>query len=324
MGDVAVRLVAADTRRASALSHALGELPEARVRAAVTLRFVRDEPTLPVRPPDVQSAQLRLWFRGAALTAAERSGMIAQVANGEVQVGGSSFDPTGAFHRLLLSVLTHAMHPLGRFVLHAAALDAGGSGWLVLGASGQGKSTTSYAAHLAGWSLLDDDLSLLRARTDRDVDIAGLGGRPVALPGELLDPAARDGARGEPADVRDRRRLQDLRSRGGWAPLAGCIVVGHGEHPRGSLSPLAPAQAISELLKAYPGTINSHLLPSFFALAAPLARKPAFQILQGRDPAERVRDVQNHLQEIIARCSGREPTGSPASTAAHPAMQTHH
>lgn len=54
------------------------------------------------------------------------------------------------------------LRPSGRFGLHACALERGGAGLLLVGASGSGKTTTSLSLIRRGWRYLSDDAVLLR------------------------------------------------------------------------------------------------------------------------------------------------------------------
>jgi len=85
----------------------------------------------------------------------------------------------------------------GLYGLHAAGVQHGGDGYLVVAPSGGGKSTLALALVRQGWGFLSDDSVLLRSNR----------GRVEALPlrGDLLlkapDPAAHPGERWEPERI---------------------------------------------------------------------------------------------------------------------------
>jgi hypothetical protein len=63
----------------------------------------------------------------------------------------------------LLSGLLFLMHRLGYFELHAAACAYEDSGYLLLGASGSGKTTAMLSLIASGWSYLSDDAMVVSA-----------------------------------------------------------------------------------------------------------------------------------------------------------------
>jgi hypothetical protein len=87
----------------------------------------------------------------------------------EILIDPAPGTETAALLPLLLgSALAVLMHQRGRLVLHASAvLDALGNALLILGHSGQGKSTLAAACRREGLSLLSDDLAPLEFRNGR-------------------------------------------------------------------------------------------------------------------------------------------------------------
>ena len=61
------------------------------------------------------------------------------------------------------------LRPLGRYGLHACGLERYGTGLLLVGASGSGKTTTSLNLMRQGWRYLSDDAVLLTERADSTV-----------------------------------------------------------------------------------------------------------------------------------------------------------
>ena len=70
---------------------------------------------------------------------------------------------TRQLHSLLVSGINVLLRPHGLHPLHAAALDRGGAGLLLVADSDHGKSTLAYGLVRAGWSTLSDDTVLIDA-----------------------------------------------------------------------------------------------------------------------------------------------------------------
>lgn len=90
------------------------------------------------------------------------------------------FTPDAAAHLeegergFLLVVLLYTLRRLGWFHLHAAALnDPQGRGWLFVGASHSGKSTTSALLARNGWSVSTDDIGFLTSTATGDTQVIG-------------------------------------------------------------------------------------------------------------------------------------------------------
>jgi hypothetical protein len=299
VGDLPVLLSAEDGRRAAALRQLLGQTPSSQASPKLLISYRVDGPELPARAPDARSSQIQLWFEGAGLRALEASGVSASVCGDEVWLGGPSFDPAGGLDRLALPLLTHALFPHERFVLHAGAIDHEGRAVLLLGASGMGKSTLAFAGVGAGWTVLADDTVMLRIGEHETFEVAGLSGRPIVVPGELLDALDRPG---EPlvGDARRRRALRELTPRSGWSTVAGSVVAAHGEAPATVLSRVDSGAALAALLLSFTGAINPSLLPEFFVAAHALAQRPSFQLAQGRDPGSRLAGTQACLRQLVS------------------------
>jgi len=84
--------------------------------------------------------------------------------------------PLAEQHNLFLLGLSPLLLARGLYDLHAAGLVHNETGYVILGASGSGKSTTTLSLVRAGWHWLSDDALLLRDGPD---GIAALGFRPT-------------------------------------------------------------------------------------------------------------------------------------------------
>lgn len=103
-------------------------------------------------------------------------------------------DPWTREHLLLDQILPRWFALAGHIVLHAALVDVGGAGVLLLGDSGAGKSTLAALLHASGHPVLSDDAVMLDSK----------GGVLLArgtYPSIRLYPDAHHGAMGGHADI---------------------------------------------------------------------------------------------------------------------------
>lgn len=77
-------------------------------------------------------------------------------------------------HLLQNTVLGVLLHQRGLLVLHASAVAIDGRAAVFLGPRGAGKSTTAVAAHLAGHTLLEDDVVAIDFQDDTPLVLPGV------------------------------------------------------------------------------------------------------------------------------------------------------
>ena len=165
-------------------------------------------------------------------------------------IGGPTHDLDRVFRQLFHFTVTHLLAHHQRYVLHAAGLVAGdGNAYLVVGGTGQGKSTLALAAIASEWGLLADDLVVIRRR-EGGLEASGIA-RSVAVPGDLgaVLPAP---APPIPGDQRGRWDLGVDRLTRGWFPVAGVIVVGHSASVDGDLDSLTGETTLYRVLGRSP------------------------------------------------------------------------
>jgi hypothetical protein len=167
-----------------------------------------------------------------------------------------------------------------------------------MGQSGSGKSTVTYGALRAGWSVLGDDHVVLR-RGPEGIEITGIP-KPLSVPGEVAAglPA---GARPMPDDERRRWELPAGLITGGWHRLVGAVWVRHNSAARGELVPVDRLRLLRELIAAYPASGTREPLSRFMPLAAEVSRASYHELRLGRDPATRLGDAAAMLGEALER-----------------------
>lgn len=181
-------------------------------------------------------------------------------------------DPTGLVHPFLAAVA--AVHAAwnARLALHSGAFLAGGGAWLLVGASGSGKSSTLAALAAAGTVVLADDLAVV-AGGDVLAGPRGVDLRPgVAAELGVAAHAVRRGLR---------ERVQ-LGAAPLAAPLRGVVhLAWSADDTSPALEPLAPAERLARLARedlwAVPAPGPDRLLE--------LVALPAFVLHRPRDLA---------------------------------------
>jgi hypothetical protein len=297
LGDLPVALRAVDRERAAAITRLLGGLDGRSEPPQATISYQRRRPATPRRRPSHAYEGIRVWHRDDELVVqfdGEPAG--ARVTTDSAWIGGPTDDLDRVFRQLFHFTVTHLLAHHERYVLHAAGVVAAdGKAYLVVGGTGQGKSTLSLAAIASGWGLLADDLVVIR-RHEGGLEAQGIA-RSVAVPGDLgavlpgAAPPVRDDARG-----RWDLGVDHLTS--GWFPVAGVIVVGHSESADGELESLTGEPTLYRVLGAFSSATDPRLLTRFFPIGGALSRLPSWRLGHGVDTATRLDVARRFLAEL--------------------------
>lgn len=300
LGDVPIALRAVDRERSAAITRLLGGLAARSEAPQAVIRYQRRRPATPRRHPSHVYQNIRVWHQGDELVVQfddEPAGV--RVTPDAAWIGGPTDDLDRVFRQLFHFTVTHLLAHHDRWVLHAAGLVADdGNAYVVVGATGQGKSTLSLAAVASEWGLLADDLVVVR-RTERGLEATGIA-RSVAVPGDLgaVLPMA---APPIPGDQRGRRDLGVERLTRGWFPVAGVIVVGHSASEEGELAGLAGEPTLYRVMGSFSSATDPRLLTRFFPIAAALSRLPSWQLGHGLHAGTRLDVARRFLAELSAR-----------------------
>jgi hypothetical protein len=202
----------------------------------------------------------------------------------------------------LRAILHLGLHGPGRLLVHAAALGRLGTGMLLAGGAGAGKSTTALACVLAGLDYAGDDYVVLdlRGATPTAHSIYGTA-KVVPSTTALLPELA---ARFPEVAGEDREKLVvDLA--GTWAermrasiPVSVVVLPVMRSGPRATLTPCSPATALRALA---PTTI--HQLPSvggsaLAQLSELVRRVPAYSLGLGSSPQAAAAVLVSMLEEL--------------------------
>lgn len=252
--------------------------------------------TVPSRRPDQVVRHVARWQESDHSIVAVAPDVVA-----EVRADSAVLDPGSggarAVHALLLPVLTLLFAERDQCLVHAAGLLQGGTVTLVLGGSGQGKSSLITAALSAGYSVLSDDLLVL-TRDQQQVSVSGVP-QPLALPADLVHEAAV--GRALAGDGRNRRapaRPVPLDPR--WHRLGRVVLVEHSADASGHLRPATGSEVLHRLLASSLEGLGRGTARRVFPYAAAVARAPAWHLGHAADPAARVPAAVGRLERTAA------------------------
>jgi hypothetical protein len=283
LGGLPVGLRATEDRPAQALAGFLRAAGTVALDPVLEVTAGADPLRLPSSDPSDTSSGLRFWRRGGELVVAHSSGVAARATTGRVEIGGTGPSPQwdAGFRRVLTLGLARAAIDHGRLVVHAGAVAVDGRAVLLVGGSGAGKSTTSWAAHGRGAAVLADDLVF--ASLDDGVPLVAGVPRPITVAADLDSSAT-----GVPL-ARDARGRVEL----------GPDALTPGVHPVGGSMLLASAPEVQPPSAPAPRAVLRSLLAASFGLAEPdaarlalrwgaaVARLPAVRVVHGESVGTR-------------------------------------
>ncbi len=169
-----------------------------------------------------------------------------------------------------------------RLLAHGATVADGNQAILVVGLSGQGKSTTALSALSSGLQLMGDDLAVVDLA---DRSVTGVQRRPV-VPADQAHRLGFSGTEIKSDGDRRRLRLHGVETQSGPAELIGLVEVGH-HNDDGALSPLGRADlAILDNALAvppFPPVLRRHL-----PVISALTTVPKAELLHAADPVRRI------------------------------------
>ena len=183
LAGVAVRVELGTERRGEAFEELLGTLELTFADPSIRVSWIETPISVPDRPSEYPHEGLDSWQEGTRAIY-RHAGVTAVAEDQTIELGGDEDDLMPPFRYVFEPALTHVLARTGRFMLHAGAVARDGAALLLIGDSGQGKSTLCWAAAQDGWSLLSDDHTIVRA-TDGGYELIGLP-KPLAVPEEVL------------------------------------------------------------------------------------------------------------------------------------------
>lgn len=294
--DLPVRLTVNDPGLAAEIRELFGPMAEHPGPYEAEIVVDGDAPARPEREPDESYEVISLWRDGDELLVDSGGDLRAHATATRAVVGGATGGgPAGAvmLRRIAHHVIAHLLSLNGRLVAHGAAVGRDGKAVLLLGGSGAGKSTSAYLASLAGWSLLSDDLVVVR-RDDQSVEAVGIH-RALAVPPDV----AEADAAGIEFDFRGRRRPNvtlDARP----FQIAAVAIVAHGVG-QGRLDVVTGVDIARVFLASAPAAGNTDVAAEVLRSAGVLATLPCFQLFLPDTAEGRLARVAGLFDEIARR-----------------------
>ena len=273
IGGVGVRLRATDAVRATAMQNLLGYVTTTERAADVGLSFGAHLPPVPSREPDERTEVLCLWRDDEALTVTDGIGIAGRVSGAHGVIGGYSRQLRSIFRYFAPLMLASLLPQRGSFLLHCGTVQRDGEAMLIIGNSGSGKSTLTFGASRCGWSVLSDDLSVVRMQANTPM-VCGIP-KPLVVPGDVL---GKTRARPLPKDPRGRRQLDAVTWDRDWHPITGIVVVGHGTSETAQLQTIGSTELMSMVLGAMLCD-QTRVRRDYMKLAMALCALPARRIL---------------------------------------------
>jgi hypothetical protein len=303
--DLPVRLTVNDSALAAEIRELFGPMAEHPGPYEAEIVVDASAPATPAREPDEFYEVISLWRDGDELVVDSGGTLRAHATATRAVIGGATGDgPSGAvmLRRIAHHVIAHLLSLNGRLVAHGAAVGRAGKAVLLLGGSGSGKSTSAYLASMAGWSLLSDDLVVVR----RSGGSGGSGGsvegieaigihRALAVPPDVADADAA----GIAFDFRGRRRPNvtlDARP----FQVAAVVVVEHGVGT-GRVEAMTGVDMARVFLASAPAAGNTDVAAEVLRAAGVLATLHCSRLLLPDTAVGRVAGVTNLFEQIADR-----------------------
>lgn len=211
--------------------------------------------------------------------------------------------------RQLFSVgLTWTLGHHDRTTLHGALVSRCAQSIVILGGTGQGKSTAAVAAAGAGadWAVHSDDLTIVSNGADGVRHAWGIP-KPLTIePGPAMeslagiDPDITASAEPLASDARGRAILPTTALLHTATQPIAVVLVGH-DDGTGKLEELSGGLARQALVRAHGLADDPVALRRSFSTLVALSSLPTFALGHAADPARRVAAARNMLDDVFAR-----------------------
>lgn len=183
--------------------------------------------------------------------------------------------------------------------VHAGMICGREGASLIIGASGQGKSTTIGASLRGGLTIGSDDSVFIRSTSDGDregFEVQGLPRSPM-IPAEIL---SQNYTNGMTRDYRDRVVLPEVSIALGWVPLRWLVFVEHGVADKSELFDIDRPAATRKLIASVTSRFaDDDTSKRRIGEMASLSSLPRYRLALGRDPATRAESTARVLRDLL-------------------------
>lgn len=294
VGPVAVELAGDPVAVARVASCFATDASSARPARVVRLVARSGEPLPPAEPVMHQPGVIVGRESGGALRITAR-GVSAELGD-EVCLRIASDASPAAVEAVFLAVWPLVLPRHGLVHVHGAAVrDPEGAGWLLAGAGGSGKSTSTLALVRSGWSFAADD-SVFTEQGARGELVAHGWREPVRLSPRSAN--ALGVALGNPATMhKSAARLDaELEARRCESVSIDRVLIPE-LGPRTALERLPPAEALFHVTRASGWIVAlPERAPSYLARLAAIAAHPIFRLVLGPELLEHPGQLARHLR----------------------------
>ncbi len=293
---LATRVVADDLDRAEAVASLFRDADLTEADPECEIRLTEAAPELPARPPDVTLERIAIWWSDDAMYL-DVAGLRARADADGVWAGGDVPSIGACFRNACLQGLSRVFAVRGRFLTHGAVVVLRGGPVLVMGGSGVGKSTLTFAARRSGRGVVSDDAVVLDAPADGGPVRATGMPRPIAVPADVVEGLAVAG-QAVPEDPRQRIEVDAGTRVDGPVTLAG-LVIAAGADPRGAgIDRLTGPDVLHAILQTMQSFSDPAHRNAAFGIAGRLAQVPAWTMRRGNDPAAALAEVTEQLDRL--------------------------
>lgn len=274
MAGLPVLLTVNDPVLAAGVAELFHQMPDHAGPYAAEFVVDATAPALPSRDPDEVYESIQLWRDGDDLFIDSGGLLQGAATRSRAVIGGARGDGSRglvALRRMVHHAVAHVLSLNGELVVHGAAIARAERAVLLLGPSGAGKSTSAYLASLAGWTLLSDDLVVVR-HVDDGLEAVGVH-RSVAVPPEVVAADATQIA----LDSRGRRRPPIALDRRP-VRIGAVAIVGHGGEV-GAFERISGVEVARFILGATPAAGHGGVAADALRAAGVLGALPCFRLL---------------------------------------------
>jgi hypothetical protein len=244
--------------------------------SAAQLAFTKRQPTLVLGGVSAYIERDDVWVHGASPISG-RANLARREARVAIDSAATPPAPVNAVHGALTLLSALLLGRIDRALVHAAAVvDAGGRGWLLVGDTHSGKTTTCATLVAAGWRYVADDQVVLDA-SPSGLEAEGWPRDAHLDRGWSSGRVTRTRTAADLSTIRADAWQDRVRVHGAW------FTSVDADRPTAARR-IAPADALGRLIRQSPWLLaDSATAASGLALLSRVAAMPCAAVSLGRD-----------------------------------------